>query len=53
MLALDIVEAILAAARHGDYPAMFRRLLGEADPGLGIATVRVVARCRTDPIDFR
>jgi GMP synthase-like glutamine amidotransferase len=29
--------------RHGDYPAMFRRLLGAADPSLEFATVRVVA----------
>ena len=52
MLALDIVEAILAAARHGDYPAMFRRLLGGADPGTGFAIVRVVSRGRPDPIGF-
>lgn len=31
------------SARHGDYPAMFARLLGAADPGLDFATVRVVA----------
>ncbi len=30
-------------ARHGDYPAMFERLLGAVDPGLEFATVRVVA----------
>jgi GMP synthase-like glutamine amidotransferase len=29
--------------RHGDYPAMFRRLLSAADPGLEFVTVRVVA----------
>jgi GMP synthase-like glutamine amidotransferase len=29
--------------RHGDYPAMFERLLGAADPTLEFATVRVVA----------
>lgn len=29
--------------RHGDYPAMFRRLLSAADPGLAFTTVRVVA----------
>lgn len=29
--------------RHGDYPAMFRRLLSAADPGLDFFTVRVVA----------
>jgi GMP synthase-like glutamine amidotransferase len=29
-------------ARHGDYPAMFRRLLGAADPGLDFFTVGVV-----------
>ncbi len=28
--------------RHGDYPAMFRALLGAADPGLEFATVSVV-----------
>lgn len=31
------------AARHGDYPAMFARLLGAVDPSLEFATVRVVA----------
>lgn len=31
------------AARHGDYPAMFARLLGAVDPELEFATVRVVA----------
>jgi GMP synthase-like glutamine amidotransferase len=30
-------------ARHGDYPAMFARLLGAVDPALEFATVRVVA----------
>lgn len=30
-------------ARHGDYPAMFQRLLGDADPALEFATVRVVS----------
>jgi GMP synthase-like glutamine amidotransferase len=30
-------------ARHGDYPAMFRALLGAIDPGMEFATVRVVA----------
>jgi GMP synthase-like glutamine amidotransferase len=30
-------------ARHGDYPAMFERLLAAADPSLEFATVRVVA----------
>jgi GMP synthase-like glutamine amidotransferase len=30
-------------ARHGDYPAMFERLLGAVDPALEFATVRVVA----------
>ena len=30
-------------ARHGDYPAMFQRLLGAVDPSLEFATVRVVA----------
>lgn len=30
-------------ARHGDYPAMFRELLGAADPTLDFVTVRVVA----------
>ena len=30
-------------ARHGDYPAMFERLLGTVDPGLEFAAVRVVA----------
>ena len=30
-------------ARHGDYPAMFERLLGAVDPGLEFATVRDVA----------
>ena len=30
-------------ARHGDYPAMFRTLLGAVEPGLEFATVRVVA----------
>ncbi len=30
-------------ARHGDYPAMFRRLLGDADPALEFATVSVVS----------
>lgn len=30
-------------ARHGDYPAMFARLLGSVDPDLEFATVRVVA----------
>ncbi|MFO1144817.1 MAG: type 1 glutamine amidotransferase [Amaricoccus sp.] len=29
--------------RHGDYPAMFERLLGAADPKLDFFTVRVVA----------
>jgi GMP synthase-like glutamine amidotransferase len=29
--------------RHGDYPAMFERLLAAADSGLEFATVRVVA----------
>jgi len=29
--------------RHGDYPAMFARLLGAIDPALEFATVRVVA----------
>lgn len=29
--------------RHGDYPAMFRALLGAADPTLDFLTVRVVA----------
>ena len=29
--------------RHGDYPAMFERLLGAADPALDFFTVRVVA----------
>jgi len=29
--------------RHGDYPAMFERLLGAIDPRLEFATVRVVA----------
>jgi GMP synthase-like glutamine amidotransferase len=29
--------------QHGDYPAMFERLLGAVDPGLEFATVRVVA----------
>ena len=28
--------------RHGDYPAMFERLLGAVDPALEFATVRVV-----------
>ncbi|HVL20420.1 MAG TPA: type 1 glutamine amidotransferase [Amaricoccus sp.] len=30
-------------ARHGDYPAMFRALLGAIDPAMEFATVRVVA----------
>jgi GMP synthase-like glutamine amidotransferase len=30
-------------ARHGDYPAMFRALLGAVDPAMEFATVRVVA----------
>jgi GMP synthase-like glutamine amidotransferase len=30
-------------ARHGDYPAMFKRLLGAVDPALDFATVSVVA----------
>ena len=30
-------------ARHGDYPAMFERLLGAVDPALEFAIVRVVA----------
>ena len=30
-------------ARHGDYPAMFERLLAAVDPSLEFATVRVVA----------
>jgi GMP synthase-like glutamine amidotransferase len=30
-------------ARHGDYPAMFERLLSAADPSLAFVTVRVVA----------
>lgn len=30
-------------SRHGDYPAMFERLLGAVDPELEFATVRVVA----------
>ena len=30
-------------ARHGDYPAMFERLLGAVDASLEFATVRVVA----------
>jgi GMP synthase-like glutamine amidotransferase len=30
-------------ARHGDYPAMFERLLSAADPSLAFFTVRVVA----------
>ena len=30
-------------ARHGDYPAMFRGLLSQADPTLDFLTVRVVA----------
>ena len=30
-------------ARHGDYPAMFERLLAAVDPRLEFATVRVVA----------
>ena len=29
--------------RHGDYPAMFERLLSAADPSLAFVTVRVVA----------
>lgn len=29
--------------RHGDYPAMFARLLGAVDPELEFATIRVVA----------
>ena len=29
-------------ARHGDYPAMFRALLGAVDPGMEFATVSVV-----------
>ena len=29
--------------RHGDYPAMFRALLGAIDPAMEFATVRVVA----------
>ena len=52
MLALEIVEAILAAARHGDSPARFRGLPGGADPGVAFAIVRVVTRGRADPIDF-
>lgn len=30
-------------ARHGDYPAMFRALIGAVDPEMEFATVRVVA----------
>jgi GMP synthase-like glutamine amidotransferase len=30
-------------SRHGDYPAMFERLLGAVDPALEFAVVRVVA----------
>jgi GMP synthase-like glutamine amidotransferase len=30
-------------ARHGDYPAMFERMLGAADPDLDFVTVRVVS----------
>ncbi|HEU0223347.1 MAG TPA: type 1 glutamine amidotransferase [Paracoccaceae bacterium] len=36
------------AARHGAYPAMFRRLLSSAEPGLDFLTIRVVAGERPD-----
>ncbi|WP_424928091.1 type 1 glutamine amidotransferase [Amaricoccus tamworthensis] len=37
----DVVPDL--AARHGDYPAMFRALLSDADPAIEFETVHVVA----------